>query len=89
MEENFVFNPEKYGFIKFGHVNIDDELWISKKQFKDDITEGIITLRYYTDYDKWGIFRDGERIYFEKVESEETIKSFLLDEGILNAKSFK
>lgn len=89
MEETFVFNPDKYGFIKFGHVNINDELWVSKKQIKEDITEGLITIRYYTDLDKWGIFRDGERIYFETVETEDIIKSFLLNEGILNAKSIK
>lgn len=88
MEETLTFNPEKYGFIIFGHVNIADELWISKKQLKND-SEELITLRYYKNLDKWGVFKDGKRIYFEKVESEKVLKSFLLDEGILNAKTSK
>lgn len=47
MKEEFIFNPEKYGFIKFGHANIADELWISKKQAKEKVIEGFITLRFY------------------------------------------
>lgn len=87
MEETFIFSPENYGFFIFSHVNLEDELWVSKKQDKE--SQGFIIIRFYKNSNKWGIFRDDERIYFGKIESDNLIKSLLLEDGVLKIKNKK